>query len=76
MSKAIAQQFSSNNIFKFLYTCSYLKITSKHEGNFQGLKYWKFWHTIFFLNALFAETLGNVCTTTVNKHIPRNTFES
>ena len=43
MSKASAQ-FSSKNIFKFLYTCS----SSKHEGNFQGLKDWKFWHTIFF----------------------------
>ena len=43
MSKAIAQ-FSSKNIFKFLYMCS----SSKHEGNFQGLKDWKFWHTIFF----------------------------
>ena len=27
-----------------------------------------------FLNALFPETFGNVCTTTVNKHVPRNTF--
>ena len=50
MSKAIAQ-FPSRNIFKFvriLYVLISIEITSKHEGDFQGLKDWKFWHTIFF----------------------------
>ena len=69
MSKGIAQ-FSSKNIFKFLYTCS----SRKHEGNFQGLKDWKFWHTIFFLMPCLLRLLVHVCITTVKKGVPRNNF--
>ena len=72
MSKAITQ-FSSKNVFKFLYTCSYLQKSQVHmKVIFNAWKVGNFGS--FFCMPCLLRLLVHVYTTTVKKRVPRNTF--